>query len=182
MRQMMLDGIVRRGSRPWLPNPDAEDLDVWHADDVPTLGTFGCGKSTVLFSAIGDVDSPMTVWAYTDLKGEKCESLRDVMFANVTEMQSFAEGFFRSTHTVFACADDFVLKEWGTEPVGTDHGALIKAAVAFLEKISIAMRDRVADLEGQEAGAEVDPRTPRRVIREQKREMSEIAERHPELV
>jgi len=176
----MLEGIVQRGRRPWLPNQGVTALDVWHADDVPTLGTFDLEETTVLFTAVGDLStSSTTVWAYLPLGSETRALVADAEFDSAGEMQEFAESLFCNSHALFACADDFVLNQWGTEPVGAGPTAFLAAVIAFLEQVSTQLKDELADREGDQA-ARAASRTARRVIREQKREVSEIVARHPE--
>src|SRR5665647_285537 len=109
MGPKMLDGIVCQGTRPWLPCPAANNLDVWHADDVPTVGTFECHSQLVLFTAVGDVASEdTTVWAYLPAKAQQRHEFEKAEFETVADMHDFVRAQFADRHAVFACADNFV--------------------------------------------------------------------------
>jgi hypothetical protein len=47
---MNLDAVVAKGRLPWKPRPDARDVDVWHQDEHPHVGTFTWDVGTVAWS------------------------------------------------------------------------------------------------------------------------------------
>jgi hypothetical protein len=62
---------LQAGRPPWLPHEYAIDLDAWHYDDVPTVGTFKLGRMTVLFCADGEVHSGRVHWWYADISEDQ---------------------------------------------------------------------------------------------------------------
>ena len=67
---MNLDNIVCRDHLAWLTNDQAGDLDAWHVDDVPTLGTFGLEGGRVLFVLLDEPSDELTTWCYVPLSPE----------------------------------------------------------------------------------------------------------------
>ena len=129
---MNLDNLVKFGRAPWAPAPETTDLDVWHLDDVPTVGTFRFGSCTVLFSAVGDVEGRMTVWGYSCLEPSEAETLGASQYANAVEMQSDVERMFVGHRVVFALARDNEVFRWS--PIDNESG-LYPAAAEFLEAV-----------------------------------------------
>ncbi|MFD6029807.1 hypothetical protein ACFWE5_03780 [Cellulosimicrobium funkei] len=140
-----VDGIVRKGCAPWLPQPEATGLDVWHADDVPRLGTFELGDTRVLFTAVGEVSAGLTVWAYLPLTDAQWDRMEDEVFETVVDMQRSAEREFECRHAVFATSRDFKLTRWSTEPVGQGATAFLKAVIAFLDQVRVLVEGQVED-------------------------------------
>jgi hypothetical protein len=82
MGRVNLDTLVRPGERPWLPTPDATDLDVWMEYGHPCIGTFRVGPELVLFATAYDVDDDrLSVWAYMQVPPELEALTRDAEFA-----------------------------------------------------------------------------------------------------
>lgn len=103
---MNLDILAKRGELAWAPSPAACDLDIWHQYDVPLVGTFRVGDTTVLFTAIGDVDDTISVWAYVPLTPARSAAIAEQSFSDVRQMQCVVEDCFRDQEAVITIARD----------------------------------------------------------------------------
>lgn len=144
---MNLDLVVRQGSNPWAPNQHASDLEVWHYNDVPTLGTFTLGDDTVLFMLVDEPSDRSTTWCYVDLLPGVTESLGDVTFDTYEDMSAFAERQYAGREAVFARAVSYELRQWG--PVHVEKHVL-SAAVSFLHNVAGQLERDLADLQLQD--------------------------------
>jgi hypothetical protein len=136
-----LDGLVKVGRSPWRPNDDVSELDVWHMDDVPTLGTFSFAGDVWLFSVVVDVEERTTVWGYVPLTPEDLDALGSATFATMAEVQAFADEAFADREITLAGADEFVIERWGRHHAPS----LMAAASAFIREWVQTMLDNASD-------------------------------------
>jgi glutathione S-transferase len=150
---MNLDSLVKTGREPWLPSDEACALEVWHMDDAPTIGRFKHRGRQILFSAVRDIDEPITLWGYVCLTDAEAEAAEAASFEDMSEMLQFVDERFAEREIVVAAAVDFAIVRWGREHEQT----LLLAASCFLQRWVDAMR-REAPAEVQfdafRAGAE----------------------------
>lgn len=133
-----MDSVVRTGSRPWLPNSTATNLDVWHEDDVPAVGIFDLGTEKVLFTAVGGVDSDLTVWAYLPLTAAEFFELDDKCFDSVPELVSEVEERFAGRTFILALAKDYSIDYWSVLSEPAD--SIYAAATTFLRDMVAALK------------------------------------------
>lgn len=137
---MNLDTLVRRGERPWLPLPDATDLDVWMEYGHPRVGTFRVGPDLVMFATAYDVDDDrLSVWAYVPVPRELEALIREAEFAAPGELRTFISNMFAGRQAVLAIADNNAVARWSTRDVNNDDEGLISAAADFLDSLLRAM-------------------------------------------
>lgn len=137
---MNLDTVVKKGSRPWRPSPDARDLRVWHEYDMPTVGTFTLNRNMVLFTVVGDTDDDLTVWAYACLAEDEAKIAQDARFASVTDVDAFIRAKFADREAVFVLARDLQVWRWSRVHIGkADKTVLISAATEFLKGLKRSM-------------------------------------------
>lgn len=134
---MNKDNVVRSGSRPWLPKPSATNLDVWHEDDVPAIGVFELDSEKVLFTAVGGVDTELTVWAYLPLSPAEYFELDELTFDSVPGMFRAVESLFTGRAFIVATAMHYALDLWGV--TGEDAKGLYESSTTFL-KDAVAAR------------------------------------------
>jgi len=129
---MNMDALVKKGLRPWEPSPSVRYVDVWHEYDVPTAGILELPKCSVLFTAIGETDDRLSVWAYTCLSDDDRDKLTGTEVTSVQELRAVVDGTFEGREAVFALADNLAIDQWSRVMVGTD---LLEAASDFLTQI-----------------------------------------------
>ena len=133
---MNLDTLVRPGERPWLPTPDATDLDVWMEYGHPCIGTFRVGLELVLFATAYDVDDDrLSVWAYVPVPPELEALTRDAEFATPGELRTVISNTFAGRQAVFALANNDAVARWSTREVDNDEEGLTSAAADFLDSL-----------------------------------------------
>ncbi|NRQ51567.1 hypothetical protein [Aeromicrobium stalagmiti] len=133
---MNFDLIVARGQLPWTPNPHAEDLDVWHEHEIPFAGTFQQAGHVILFTAVGNIDSSMTIgsWAYTELLTQP-----PATFSDVDEMRDWVESQFVGAKAIYAVSRDLVLFRYSEcKQVET----LYDGASDFLDEVLDSVTDK----------------------------------------
>ncbi|RKO26123.1 hypothetical protein D7Z96_05090 [Pseudarthrobacter phenanthrenivorans] len=130
---MDLDSSILLGARPWLPSPDASNLDVWHQDDVPTIGTFDFPDCHVLFTLVGVPDTALTAWAYLPLEVAEFKELHEMVYESVLKMRHDVHQRFESRPCVFAVADNFKISSHSWTPVEEPVRSLFYSATAFLQ-------------------------------------------------
>lgn len=146
---MNLDQIVSMGFRPWTPSKDAVDLEVWHEDDVPTIGTFSVHGTHVLFNLVGEPEKGLTTWAYLPLTDQEFRELDDVEYDSPAEMADDVASRFRDRPCVFAVAQDFKVLSWG--PSETGAPSLLAGATDFLRDYVSITQDKIAQMRRQVA-------------------------------
>lgn len=139
---MNLDQVVQRGCPAWRPSEAASDLDVWHANDAPMIGTFTLGDGRMLFTCVGDVDSPSTIWAYAPLSPAEVGEFEDIEFDSLLDMFERVSQVFDGRDAVYAYARDYEVSKWC--PLATTAG-LYPTAHKFLDDIARAIGSRVSD-------------------------------------
>lgn len=140
MGRVNLDTLVRRGERPWLPLPDATDLDVWMEYGHPRIGTFRVGPDLVMFATAYDVDDDsLSVWAYVPVPRELEVPTREAEFATPGELRTFVSNMFSGRQAVFAIAHNDAVARWSTRDVDNDKDGLTSAAADFLDSLLRAM-------------------------------------------
>jgi hypothetical protein len=152
-----LDTLVRRGERPWLPLPDATDLDVWMEYGHPRIGTFRVGPDLVMFATAYDVDDDrLSVWAYVPVPRELEALTSEVEFATSGELRTFISKMFAGRQAVFAIADNDAVARWSTRDVNNDEEGLTSAAADFLDSLlqAIPLRSPAARLRAAVKAAE----------------------------
>ncbi|MFE4230351.1 hypothetical protein ACFRJ8_20955 [Arthrobacter sp. NPDC056886] len=145
---MNLDTIVHVGSRPWLPSPSASNLDAWHEDDVPVAGIFDLGGEKILFTAVGGVDSDLTVWAYLPLSAAEYFELDELIFESVPELICEIERRFEGRCFALASARSFVIDYWT---------ALLEPADSVYSASTNFLKDLVAALKAEVRASKNDP-------------------------
>lgn len=154
---MNLDTLVRRGERPWLPLPEATDLDVWMEYGHPRIGTFRVGPDLVMFATAYDVDDDrLSVWAYVPVPREPEALTREAEFATPEELRTFIGNMFAGRQAVFALADNNAVARWSTRDVNNDEDGLTSAAADFLDSLlrAIPLRSPAARLQAAVKTAE----------------------------
>lgn len=107
-----MDNLLVRGEPPWSPTPRVSNLDVWHVDDVPTVGTFELDGQAILFAAIGPVTGLFTVWAYRALDGELASAVAEVQFDDEGDMHAYVDTAFTDCDLLVASATHLRLDHW----------------------------------------------------------------------
>lgn len=128
---MNFDSIVAADARPWLPAPDASNLDVWHEDDVPVLGTFDLPDGHVLFTLVGAADKAVTTWAYLPLEVSEYKELQETVYDSVLKMNEDVHRRFEARHCVFAVARDFSISSW--TPTDEPVKSVLQGATEFMQ-------------------------------------------------
>jgi beta-xylosidase len=137
---MNLDALVTQGRLPWSPNPDADDLDIWHQYDYPRIGTFTVKDTTVLFTLVGGSADELSVWAYVCLEDDEAVSAASATFESLSELRQFVDDAFTGRRPVLALADDLLITSWS---VPEDNGELYEVATTFLEQVLAQTRSRL---------------------------------------
>lgn len=139
---MNLDSMVKQGRLPWRPNALARELDVWHQYETPLTGTFSVGDSVILFTLVMETDSDVSVWAYMELPHDVAQSVGDLSFEGVHDLNQWVEEQFRGHEAVLAFAKEGRLAgRWGRKHVDRD---LLTALESFLQDL-IHSVDEVED-------------------------------------
>ncbi|MFS0883863.1 hypothetical protein [Aeromicrobium sp. 179-A 4D2 NHS] len=96
----MTDAKIYIGRKPWLPCPEASNLDVWHGYELPSAGTFEADGDLVLFAAVGEVhdESAPIAWGYTVLDPDSVPN----SFPSVDAMSAWIRERFSDSRSVFA--------------------------------------------------------------------------------
>lgn len=133
------DSLVRRGRLPWSPQPSATDLDVWQEYEVPLVGTFSVGDSTVLFTAVSDTSALLSVWAYRALSPAEAAEAVTLEFDTPEDLRQCVERYFAGHEAIFALAHDLRVRQWSPLQV---EGGLAETATVFLKQVSKAVESR----------------------------------------
>lgn len=136
---MNLDGVVTKGRLPWRPSPDAQDLDVWHQYEHPLIGTFAAKAGRVIFTAVGGIETDVSVWAYACLEPDEARGLDEIEFDSLADLRAFIDETFASRRLVLALADDLLITSWA---VADEIGPLYEVATRFLEQVLAQLRSR----------------------------------------
>lgn len=136
---MNLDAVVTNGRLPWRPSPDAHDLDVWYEYEHPHIGLFAMNEGTVLFSAVGGLETDISVWAYACLEPDEARGLDEIEFDSMTDLRAFVDEIFDSHRLVLALADDLLITSWA---VADEIGPLYEVATQFLDRVLAQLRSR----------------------------------------
>jgi hypothetical protein len=131
-RDMNMDALVKKGFSPWRPSPGVRTVDVWHEYDVPTVGIIDLPQCAVLFTAIGETDDRLSVWAYMCLSDDERSKLSGAEVTSVQELRALVDRAFQGHEAVFALADNLAIDQWSRVVVGDD---LLGAASDFLTQI-----------------------------------------------
>lgn len=134
---MNLDALVHRDRQPWEPCPEATDLDEWHRYDIPLVGTFRVGPSTVLFAAMDDASGDVSIWAYVELTPAEAAEAAARTFDDTEDLQRAVEHYFHGKEAVICFASHLRIKRWGRVPV--DEG-LLDAAGKFVDLLLADLR------------------------------------------
>lgn len=137
---MNLDTLLTRGQLPWRPSPAVRHADIWHEYDGPTAGILELDDGQVLFTAIGDREDRLSVWAYRSLTDEEHSRLSAVQVSSVEELNELIDGAFAGQEAVLALADEMKLDQWSRASVGP--GGLLLAAAGFLRQILESLEAR----------------------------------------
>jgi len=130
---MNLDALVKADNLPWSPNPAVTDLDVWHQYEHPMVGTFRSHDEPVFFTTIGEYGDN-SVWAYVCLTEQEAKDFAQAEFESPEAMREFAEELLRGRKTLFALADDLLIRNWSV--LGEDEqGSLDDLALVFLNRV-----------------------------------------------
>lgn len=129
---MNLDTLLTRGQLPWRPSPAVRHANIWHEYDLPTAGVLELDDGRVLFTAIGDTEGRLSVWAYRSLTDDEHSRLSAVQVSSVEELNTLIDEAFLGQEAVLAIADDLKLGHWSRASV--DVG-LLDAAFCFLRQI-----------------------------------------------
>lgn len=147
---MNLDALVRRDRQPWQPCPGAMDLDVWHHYDIPLVGTFRVGASTMLFAALDDASGKASIWTYVELTPSEATEAATRTFGSAEDVQRAVESYFNGREAVVGLASDLRMKRWGRVHI---HEDLLDATQRFLNLVLAELQDR--DRTGSEAATSV---------------------------
>jgi hypothetical protein len=137
--QMNLDAVVTKGHLPWRPSPDAQDLGVWHQYEHPLTGIFKAKEGRVIFTAVGGIETNVSVWAYACLEPGEARGLDEIEFDSVADLRAFVDEIFASHRLVLALADDLLITSWA---VADEIGPLYEVATQFLEQVLAQLRSR----------------------------------------
>lgn len=138
--EMSTDAVIRPGHEPWLPCSEATDLDVFHLDEVPTLGTFTVRGETVAFTCLSGHLDRVSVWAYCMLTQAEIEAAGSASFGSLRETQAWFSSLFTNREVMFATAAEHVIDNWSPHhDVGDD---LLAEAVRFVKSILEAKTSR----------------------------------------
>lgn len=138
---------------PWCPYLRADNLDVFHAHDIPLAGTFRVGEQQVLFLCAVGQTYRNSVWAYLDLTCAEAERLAGASWASTSAMVAELEAMFAGRSAGFAFARDNVIAFEGTVAVGD----LMDAVMAFVEQVMSATEVAISPADrrrSQQAGAD----------------------------
>lgn len=149
---MNLDQIVSMGFRPWKPSKEAVDLEAWHEDDVPTIGTFFLHGNPVIFKLIGEPEAGLTTWAYLPLNDDEYRELDEAQYDTPNELAEDVTERFRGRRCVYAVAIDFEVTSWG--PSVSPVTSLLAGATDFLRDYVKITQEKIAQL--KRAVAEVE--------------------------
>lgn len=134
--------LVRNGYRPWLPSPEASELDVWHEYEMPLIGTFSCPSGRILFSLIGGLDPerPVSVWAYTPLTSLGAMPAGVSMPSGIELIDWARDRFEGAGPVVYVLARDFMAHRWGSfDRVDTVHDGANRFLATVLDITARAM-------------------------------------------
>jgi hypothetical protein len=141
---MNLDNVVKPEHWPWEPNDDVSELDVWAADDVPTLGLFSMPSGRILFMNILGVDTDVAHWAYVPLKPAEALDAAGREFETPEAMWQFAESFFDGREVAMANSEDLRLDRlWSPTE---SSGGPIKTCIAYLNALTKTYQDQIDEL------------------------------------
>lgn len=135
---MNLDALVKKGLSPWRPSPGVRSVDVWHEYDVPTAGILDLPQGGILFTAMGDTDDRLSVWAYTCLTEDERSKLSGLQVTSVQELRELVDQIFEGREVVFALADNLIIDQWSPATVGN---SLLEAASDFLSQVLKALEN-----------------------------------------
>jgi hypothetical protein len=133
---MNLEGLIRKGCRPWRPSPDVLRVDVWHEYDVPTAGVLQLPQGRVSFTAIGATDDRLSMWAYTCMTENEHRDFSGVWVSSVQALRDVVDITFAGRRAVLALADDLAIDQWS--PVAVESG-LLETAAGFLTQVLKAL-------------------------------------------
>jgi hypothetical protein len=154
---MNLDALVKKGLLPWRPNSGVRSVDVWHEYDVPTAGILELQQGHVLFTAIGETDDRLSVWAYTCLTEEDLGRLSTAQVTSIEELCDLVNRTFAGREAVLALADNLKIEQWSRVEVGQQ---LLEAASDFLSQVLKALEaSRTPEARFQARLAEVEAAT-----------------------
>jgi hypothetical protein len=131
---MNCDKLVRRGRHPWSPCQGAEDLDAYHIQDIPLIGTFKTEGTSVVFLCLTGHAEAVNVWAYLPLTPQDADELARRHFESLPEMQRHIRDLFKRRKAAFALARNGKVTEWSAKNVTAD-GVLV-AALEFVQQWS----------------------------------------------
>jgi hypothetical protein len=129
---MNLDALVKKGLPPWRPSLGVRSVDVWHEYDVPTAGILELQQGRALFTAIGETDDRLSVWAYTCLTEDDLSRLSAAQVGSVEELCELLSRIFVGREAVLALADNLKIDQWSPVKVEAD---LMETASDFLSQI-----------------------------------------------
>ena len=126
---MNFDSMFTEGRLAWSPCASSTDLDTWLEHEIPFVGTFELGRSRILFTVVGEIDSSMRtgVWAYTTLREDPPDT-----FADISEMKQWVESRFENSKAIFAVTRDLRISHYSE--LATVE-SIFDGASAFLETI-----------------------------------------------
>jgi len=144
MRTMNLDMLVRAGQQPWLPVPQAEDIDVWDKYDFPICGTYRLDSRLVIFTLVASAGN-RSLWAYVPVPPESEEAVSGARFEAEEEFNEFLAGCFAGRKAVFAAAEDFVItsKSDGIVIPSGRFGLLTIGAEWYALRAAVELRNRL---------------------------------------
>lgn len=145
----MLEGQACKGRAPWLPHPEASNLDVWDLNGVPTLGTFEIGESTYIFMGADGRDCAAIPWAYARLDASEVSAISDIAFDSVGEMYAYARRLFESKDVTVADAEEHGIVRWSEHNLAESGESVLSAMVKHLESVVALLEEEVRDLERQ---------------------------------
>lgn len=135
---MNMDALVTHGRLPWVPNPDASDLEVWWMYQTPLVGRFTVGESFVVFTVLGDSTRRLSIWAYVPVDRSTIAEAEGREFGDVDELDNYVASLFEGRRAVIALANQYKIEKY--EPVQVDDDGLLGAANRFLDHVLEAMR------------------------------------------
>lgn len=129
---------VTKGLKPWLPTPEACNLDVWHAYDGPLVGTFTQkGRKALFVNVLGEHDGA-AVWAYTYLSARDAGSLEDKLFESVEDMNTAIADLCGGQIVTFALTSDSSIRNFGDVAMDADQ-SLLAGALTFCRTLVEAL-------------------------------------------
>ena len=134
-----LDALVRAGRPPWLPSPDARDLDPWEKYDFPSCGTYWLGDRLVVFTLITTAGR-RSLWAYAPVQAGQERAVEEASFDTESDFEAFLAASFADREVIFAAAEDFRIA-WKSDGIWLPPapGALLAAATRWYVQRAIAL-------------------------------------------